>query len=85
MAVIDKEGGVAAFTGKECFYWAGHITGENFSCQGNILINEKTVESMASAFERTKGDLSDKLLASLNAANKEGMGDGDGGNGRRQG
>ncbi len=50
LAVIDKKGEVAAFTGKECFYWAGHITGENFSCQGNILISGETIESMASAF-----------------------------------
>ena len=75
LAIIDKNGSVAAFTGKECFYWAGHLTGENYSCQGNILISGETVESMASAFERTKGDLSDRLLATLNAADKEGRGD----------
>jgi uncharacterized Ntn-hydrolase superfamily protein len=75
LAIIDKNGQSAAFTGKECFYWAGHIQGENFSCQGNILISEETVESMASVFETTKGDLADKLLAALNAADQEGRGD----------
>ncbi|MHA1975998.1 MAG: DUF1028 domain-containing protein [Candidatus Hodarchaeales archaeon] len=75
VAIIDAKGGVAAFTGKECFEWAGHIVGDSYSVQGNILISEDTVESMAKAYETTKGDLSDKLLASLSAGGAEGMGD----------
>ncbi|MHA1910856.1 MAG: DUF1028 domain-containing protein [Candidatus Kariarchaeaceae archaeon] len=75
VAVIDALGEAAAHTGSECFYWAGHEVGTNFSCQGNILISEETVQSMASAFETTKGDLADKLLATLHAADQEGRGD----------
>lgn len=75
VAIIDTKGGVDAFTGKECFEWAGHIVGDSYSVQGNILISEDTVESMAKAYETTKGDISDKLLASLGAGGAEGMGD----------
>ena len=75
LAIIDAKGEVDAFTGKECFEWAGHIVGDAFSVQGNILISEETVESMARAYENAKGDLSDKLLASLSAGGAEGMGD----------
>jgi uncharacterized Ntn-hydrolase superfamily protein len=75
IAVIDALGEAAAHTGSECYYWAGHEVGTNFSCQGNILISEETVQSMSSAFETTKGDLADKLLATLHAADQEGMGD----------
>ena len=75
VAIIDTKGGVDAFTGKECFEWAGHIVGDSYSVQGNILISEETVESMANAYESIKGDLSDKLLASLSAGGAEGMGD----------
>ncbi|MFW9995987.1 MAG: DUF1028 domain-containing protein [Candidatus Odinarchaeota archaeon] len=75
VAMIDAKGEVDAFTGKECFEWAGHIVGENYSCQGNILTGQETVEVMASAFEKTNGDLVTKLLAALQAADKEGLGD----------
>lgn len=74
-AIIDSKGEVDAFTGKDCFYWAGHIIGDNFSCQGNILISEETVESMAKAFETQTGDLIDKLLAAMKAGDEEGRGD----------
>ncbi len=75
VAIIDTKGGVATHTGKECFEWAGHIVGDSYSVQGNILISEDTVEAMAKAYETTKGDISDKLLASLSAGGTEGMGD----------
>jgi uncharacterized Ntn-hydrolase superfamily protein len=74
-AVINSKGEVDCFTGKDCFEWAGHIIGDNFSCQGNILISEETVESMAKAFETQKGDLIDKLLAAMRTGDEEGRGD----------
>ena len=75
LAVIDKKGKATAWTGKDCFYWAGHKVGENFSCQGNILVDEKTVDDMSIAFEKTKGDLADKILAVLHAADQPRRGD----------
>jgi uncharacterized Ntn-hydrolase superfamily protein len=75
VGIIDAKGNAVAFTGKDCFYWAGQVVGENFSCQGNILVSEETVNSMATAFQETEGDLADKLLAVLSAADKEGRGD----------
>ena len=69
-AVIDKSGKAAAWTGKECYYWAGHIVGENFSVQGNILVSQDTVAEMALAFKTTPGDLVDKLLAVLKAVDE---------------
>jgi len=75
VGIIDAKGNAVAFTGKDCFYWAGHVVGENFSCQGNILVSEETVKSMAEAFQETNGDLADKLLAVLSAADEEGRGD----------
>nr|WP_147662738.1 DUF1028 domain-containing protein [Candidatus Prometheoarchaeum syntrophicum]QEE15840.1 Putative peptidoglycan binding domain protein [Candidatus Prometheoarchaeum syntrophicum] len=75
VGIIDAKGNAVAFTGKECFYWAGQVVGENFSCQGNILVSDETVKSMAEAFKETEGDLADKLLAVLSAADEEGRGD----------
>ena len=75
LAVIDRKGIATPFTGADAFYWAGHKAGKNYSCQGNILVDDKTVEDMSSAFETTKGDLADKLLAVLRAADQPGRGD----------
>ncbi|MHA1887843.1 MAG: DUF1028 domain-containing protein [Promethearchaeota archaeon] len=75
VGIINVKGEAAAFTGKECFYWAGHIVGENFTAQGNILVNSETIELMAKAFESTKGDLSERLLSALEAVDKPGYGD----------
>lgn len=67
VAIINTKGQVAVFTGKECIEWAGHIAGDNFSVQGNILVGPNVLESMASAFRETDGELVDKLIASLEA------------------
>lgn len=75
VALIDTQGKAAAFTGSKCHEWAGHIVGEYYSVQGNILFGKETLEEMAAAFEECKGDLADKLIAALKAADKEGRGD----------
>lgn len=71
-AVVDAKGHVAVHTGKECLVWAGHITGQGFTCQGNILANGHVVEGMARAYEETSGDLIEKLLAALTAGQAAG-------------
>ena len=72
IGVVDAKGNAAAFTGEECYDWAGHIVGGNFACQGNILVSEDTVRAMASAFEETPGALADRLLAALLAGQAAG-------------
>ncbi|MBP8003195.1 MAG: DUF1028 domain-containing protein [Chloroflexi bacterium] len=76
VGVVDKQGRAAAYTGKDCYAWAGHIVGEGFACQGNILI-PGTVEAMAAAFETARqgpGELADWLVTAL-AAGQEAGGD----------
>jgi uncharacterized Ntn-hydrolase superfamily protein len=72
VGVVDAKGGTAAFTGDECYDWAGHIVGQHYACQGNILVSEDTVKAMAQAFENTEGALVDRLLAALQAGQKAG-------------
>lgn len=74
VGVVDRHGNAAAFTGEECYDWAGHIVGEGFACQGNILI-PGTVEAMADAFEKARqgpGELADWLMAALVAGQDAG-------------
>jgi uncharacterized Ntn-hydrolase superfamily protein len=67
--MVDKNGRAAAYTGAGCHHWAGHIVGEGYACQGNILI-PGTVEAMAEAFEQARkgmGELAEWLVAALAA------------------
>ena len=72
VGVVDAKGNAAAFTGDDCFDWAGHIVGHNYACQGNILVSEDTVKAMAQTFGETQGALPDRLLAALLAGQKAG-------------
>ena len=76
VGVVDKSGRAAAYTGDGCHDWAGHIVGDGFACQGNILI-PGTVEAMVKTFEAQRGrsgELADWLVAAL-AAGQEAGGD----------
>jgi len=74
VAAVDAQGHVAHYTGANCLAWAGAVSGEHFSCQGNILAGPEVVEAMASAFTKTSGNLAERLLAAL-AAGQEAGGD----------
>lgn len=72
VAMIDTQGRVDAFTGKNDIQAAGHIVGKNFSVQANLMLNDKVWPAMAQAFESTKGDLAERMLAALDAAQAAG-------------
>jgi len=72
LAVLDVNGNVAAYTGKNCIQDAGHIVGKNYSVQANLMINNKVWPAMAKAFENSEGKLAERLLLALKAAQNEG-------------
>ena len=72
VAMIDVKGSVAAHTGTKCIYAAGHQIGINYSVQANLMEKETVWPSMANAFERSNGDLAEKMMAALEAAEAEG-------------
>lgn len=72
VAMIDAEGRVAAHTGSKDIPAAGHITGQNFSVQANLMLNDRVWPAMAWAFEHTRGDLAERMLAALDAAQSAG-------------
>ncbi len=72
VAMIDAKGRVDAWTGKNDIQAAGHIVGQNFSAQANLMLNNRVWPAMARAFETTKGDLADRMLAALDAAQAAG-------------
>jgi uncharacterized Ntn-hydrolase superfamily protein len=72
VAMIDAGGQVAVHTGGRCIQAAGHVTGRGYSCQANLMLNDTVWDAMAEAYETTPGDLAERLLASLEAAQAEG-------------
>lgn len=72
VAMLDAHGNVAAHTGEKCIPAAGHIVGDNFSVQANLMLNEKVWPAMAEAYRNTQGDLADRMLAALEAAQAAG-------------
>jgi uncharacterized Ntn-hydrolase superfamily protein len=72
VAMVDREGRVAAWTGPKCIAAAGHQAGTGFSVQANLMDKDTVWPAMARAFEAAKGDLADRMLAALDAAQAEG-------------
>lgn len=69
---VDAKGNAATYTGKECYDWAGGVTGPYFAAQGNILVDENTVKAMAESFQKTEGSLAARLLTALQAGQNAG-------------
>ena len=72
VAMIDIHGNVAAHTGKRCIYAAGDQQGKNYSVQANLMEHETVWPAMAEAFESSSGDLADRMMAALTAAEVKG-------------
>jgi uncharacterized Ntn-hydrolase superfamily protein len=72
VAMIDAQGRVAAHTGERCIAAAGHLVGENFSVQANMMEKDTVWPAMAKAFRETKGDLAARMMAALEAAEAAG-------------
>lgn len=72
VAMIDAKGNVAVHTGDKCIREAGHHAGAQYSVQANLMEKNTVWNAMAEAYENTEGDLVDRMLAALEAAQKEG-------------
>ena len=68
VAMSDVHGNVDAHTGAKCIPDAGHLVGDNFSVQANLMLNKKVWPAMKAAYESATGDLADRMLAALEAA-----------------
>jgi uncharacterized Ntn-hydrolase superfamily protein len=85
VAVIDTKGRSAVYTGKRVIDrnsdpkdlvhlggYAGHVTGTNFSVQGNTLASEEVVQAMAAAYEHSQGSMAERLMDALDAGQSRG-------------
>lgn len=72
VAIVDAGGRVGAHTGRSCISEAGHVTGEDVSCQANLMASPRVWPAMLAAYEATGGPLAERLMAALDAAEAEG-------------
>jgi uncharacterized Ntn-hydrolase superfamily protein len=72
VAMIDAQGNVSAHTGSSAIAAAGHRTGAGYSVQANLMENSTVWDAMAEAYESSDGDLAERLMVALEAAQAEG-------------
>ncbi len=72
VAMVDAQGRVAVHTGAKDIAAAGHHAGKGYSVQANLMLSEKVWPAMSQAFEHSKGDLAERMLAALDAAEAAG-------------
>src|SRR5215213_7838267 len=67
LAVVDASGRVAVHTGEACITAAGHVIGDGFSCQANMMARDTVWDAMASAFASSSGPLAERLVGAVEA------------------
>jgi len=72
VAFVDATGEIATHTGASCIESAGHLVGDGYSVQANMMRGDEVVPAMKTAFEAAPGDLADRMLAALEAAEAAG-------------
>ncbi|HVC41642.1 MAG TPA: DUF1028 domain-containing protein [Candidatus Saccharimonadales bacterium] len=72
VALVDTGGRVAVHTGDQCIEAAGHVTAEGVACQANMMRAPVVWPAMLEAYHESRGDLADRLMAALDAAEAAG-------------
>jgi uncharacterized Ntn-hydrolase superfamily protein len=72
VAILDKNGGLAAHTGSACIDAAGHEIGAGFSVQANMVLSDAVWKSMGDVYHESVGDLPLTLMDALDAAEAAG-------------
>jgi len=72
VGMVDAQGRVSTHTGRLCIPAAGGQAGEGYAVQANLMERASVWPAMARAYESAPGDLAERLLAALDAAEAEG-------------
>jgi uncharacterized Ntn-hydrolase superfamily protein len=83
VAFIDSKGNAAVHTGKKCIPHAGHIKGDQFTCQANLMRNDTIWDAMARDFKKNSNEegkkrrnerlpFAERLISALEAAEAAG-------------
>jgi uncharacterized Ntn-hydrolase superfamily protein len=72
VAILDAHGRAAVHTGTGCVPAAGHSIGVDCCAQANMMARDTVWPAMVQAFESAEGEMADRLLAAVDAAEREG-------------
>jgi uncharacterized Ntn-hydrolase superfamily protein len=72
VGMVDAIGRSAAHTGARCVFASGHTTVDGATFQANMMERPTVWPAMAAAYASSTGDLADRLMAALRAAEAEG-------------
>lgn len=72
VAMVDARGEVAVHTGTKCIPSAGHVEGDHFTVEANLMANDRVWPAMAEGYRKAKGDFPERLLQALEAAQMAG-------------
>ena len=68
VGMVDAQGRVAVHTGDKAIDAHCEIAGDHFTVQANMMANPSICPAMKSAFEAAKGDLAERMMVALEAA-----------------
>lgn len=72
LGAVTAGGRAAAFTGRGCVEWAGHVVEDGFAVQGNMLASAEVLAAMRGAFLDTHAPLPERMIAALEAGQAAG-------------
>jgi uncharacterized Ntn-hydrolase superfamily protein len=72
VAMLDASGLAVVHTGSLCIQAAGHIVDDNLAVQANMMVDDAIWPAMHRAYRDVTGDLADRMLAALDAAQAAG-------------
>jgi uncharacterized Ntn-hydrolase superfamily protein len=72
LGMVDARGNPVSYTGQRNIHAAGSHVGRWYAAQANTMLRPTVWGAMGRAFETSPGDLADRLLAALDAAQAEG-------------
>lgn len=71
--IMDASGRIAAYTGRECVDWCGHVEGPGFSIAGNMLAGARVLDDTAKAYiANEKQPFAQRLIAAMKAGEAAG-------------
>jgi uncharacterized Ntn-hydrolase superfamily protein len=71
--IMDAKGRTAAYTGKDCVDWCGHLEGEGFSIAGNMLAGSRVLDETAKTYVADTGmPFAGRLIAAMRAGEAAG-------------
>ncbi len=71
--VMDAQGRMAAFTGRDCIDWFGHVQGDGYSIAGNMLAGAAVLDDTARCYEAQSAlPFAQRLIAAMKAGEAAG-------------